>query len=70
MSATTKLRLSRLFFSNLKQDREVSILLFSGKGVNTMTEMIVAYFVKSLWWIIPCVVVLLGTAIVEHRNGD
>lgn len=35
-----------------------------------MTEMIVQYIVKSLWWIIPCIAVLLGTAIVEAKDGD
>lgn len=34
-----------------------------------MTALILAYFVKSLWWIIPCVAGLCIGAIVERHNG-
>ena len=33
-----------------------------------MTSLIVAYIVKSLWWIIPSLVILGGTGIVEWKN--
>lgn len=36
----------------------------------TELELIIAYIIKSLWWIIPCLAVLIVTAIVEARDGD
>lgn len=34
-----------------------------------MTAIITAYIVKSLWWIIPSVLVLTIAGIVEKLNG-
>ena len=36
----------------------------------TNAEMITAYILKSLWWIIPTVAILIGVGITEWRNGD
>ena len=33
-------------------------------------EMITAYILKSLWWIIPTVTILIGVGVMEKRNGD
>ena len=35
-----------------------------------MTSMIVAYIIKSLWWIIPSVAVLVVVGIVERIDAD